>query len=103
MRLVKLAIISFIFLFGIVTLISLLIPSHIRISKAIDLGSGGEDVLDLVADQEKWPLWHPAFEQGNDSARNKWMQETAWKKLVDTDTLVIIELEPKGQSPIVNG
>jgi hypothetical protein len=80
-----------------------LIPSHIRISKAIDISSGGEHILELVADKKKWSLWHPAYEQGNDSARNKWVQETTWKKVEHNDSLVIVELIPKGQHPIVNG
>jgi hypothetical protein len=103
MRLIKLAIISFVFLFGIITLISLLIPSQIRISKAIDINTEGDNVLALVGDKEKWPLWHPAYEQGNDSAQKKWVQQTGWKKLVHNDSIVIVELQPEGKKPIVNG
>lgn len=103
MRLVKLALISFMFFFGIITLISLLIPSHIRISKAIDLNSDGKNALALIANKEKWPLWHPAYETGNDSAQNKWVQQTNWKKLIQNDSVVIVELQPNGKKPIVNG
>jgi hypothetical protein len=103
MRFIKLALLSFIFLFGMITLISLLIPSHIRISKAIDLDSEPGSVLSLVADKNKWPLWHPACEQVNDSLRKGCLQETSWKKLVQNDSLVVIELQPTGKKPILSG
>jgi hypothetical protein len=103
MRLVKLAIISFVFIFGVITLISLLIPSEIRISRAIDLDTDRPAVLDLIAHKEKWPLWHPAYGQGNDSLQAKWVEETSWKKLVQNDTMVVIALQPKGKKTIING
>jgi len=103
MRLIKLAIISFFFLFGVITLISLLIPSQVRISKAIDLTSDGVNVLDLVGDKEKWPLWHPAYEPTNDSIYNSWLEHTSWKKITQNDSVVIVELQPEGKNPIING
>lgn len=103
MRLVKLAIISIVFLFGVVTLISLLIPSQVRISKAIDLTSEGNNALKLVGDKDKWKLWHPAYEPTNDSIQNLWIQQTAWKKITENDSVVIVELQPKGKYPIING
>ena len=103
MRLIKMAIISFVFLFGIITLISLLIPSHVRVSKAINLTSDESDVLALVSDKDKWPLWHPAYEQNNDSVHQVWIQQTTWRKLTQNDSVVIVELQPKDKKPIING
>ena len=62
MRVIKLAILSFIFLFLLVTIISLFIPGHIRISKATNIGS--EDFITYhyyVAQLPKWREWHPAL------------------------------------------
>ena len=70
MRFIKLAILSFIFLFLVVTAISLLIPSHIRISKAINIAPPKDSVLALIGDQNRWPQWHPAF-MSADSSRKK--------------------------------
>jgi len=62
MRIIKLAILSFIFLFLVVTIISLFIPGHIRISKATNIGS--EDVFRYniyVSQLPQWKQWHPAL------------------------------------------
>lgn len=61
MRYIKLAIISFIFLFLLVTLISLFFPSHIRISKAIDINTTGENAGQYIDNLREWRLWHPAL------------------------------------------
>ena len=59
MRVIKLAILSFIFLFLLVTIISLFIPSHIRISKATDINSPKEVVMSFITDPLKWKEWYP--------------------------------------------
>src|SRR5215211_4593178 len=61
-RLIKLAIISFIVLFLVVTAISLLIPSHIRISKAINIGGHQKaSIFAQIIDTGRWQNWHPVF------------------------------------------
>ena len=62
MRVIKLAILSFIFLFLLVTIISLFIPGHIRISKATNIA--GEDQMaytSYIEQLSKWRQWHPAL------------------------------------------
>jgi len=62
MRVVKLAILSFIFLFLLVTIISLFIPGNIRISKATNISA--EDHFPYtyyIAQLPKWKEWHPAL------------------------------------------
>ena len=61
MRVIKLAIISFIFLFTIVTLISLFIPGHIRISKAINTSVQAAEVYKYIDKPSNWKVWHPAL------------------------------------------
>jgi hypothetical protein len=63
-RHIKLVVISFVVLFIIVTLISLLIPSHVTISKAIHINATREKVMEQLADPVKWKNWYP----GADSA-----------------------------------
>lgn len=103
MRIIKLGFISLVFLFSIITLFSLLIPSHVRISRAIDFTEGGDKVLSLVADKDKWPLWHPAYEPTNDSLQAQWQQQTNWKKRIQNDSLIVVELLSKNKKPIING
>jgi len=59
MRVIKLAILSFIFLFLLVTTISLFIPSHIRISRATDINSTKQDVMNFISNPLKWKEWYP--------------------------------------------
>jgi hypothetical protein len=62
MRIIKLAIISFVFLFLLVTAISLFFPSHIRISKAVNLKADKDSVMNLVRDVNRWKSWYPGLD-----------------------------------------
>jgi hypothetical protein len=58
MRFLKLGLISIVALFGIILLISLLLPSHIRISRAIDISAPAEKISPLLTDIKKWEQWN---------------------------------------------
>jgi len=59
MRIIKLAIISFVFFFLLITGISLFFPAHIRISRAIDINANKDSVLGQINDVTKWKNWYP--------------------------------------------
>ena len=61
MRLTKLAILSFVFLFLLVTIISLFIPANIRISKATNIAAGDTVVYSSISNLSNWKNWHPAL------------------------------------------
>jgi hypothetical protein len=63
MRALKLAILSFVFLFLLMTAFSLFIPSNIRISKAVNVMARDEMVFHYVADLAAWKQWHPALKE----------------------------------------
>lgn len=63
MRFIKLAILSFIFLFLLVTIISLFFPSHIRISKAVDITAGVGEAEKYISNLSAWSRWHPALKE----------------------------------------
>lgn len=58
MRLIKLALISAIVLFGLITLMSSFLPSHIRISRAIDINAAGNKVYNQLASIKQWEQWN---------------------------------------------
>jgi hypothetical protein len=58
MRIIKLAIISFIVIFIILFLISLTIPSTVRTSRAINLEAAKSTVYPLLADTANWSKWN---------------------------------------------
>lgn len=62
MRHLKLALISFIFLFLLITGFSLFIPSHIRISKAINIKAGKDSIMMQIRDAAKWKNWYPGLD-----------------------------------------
>ncbi len=61
MRVIKLAILSFIFLFLLITIISLFIPATIKISKAINIAPDDTTVYTYIEKLPNWKYWHPAL------------------------------------------
>ena len=59
MRIIKLGIISIIVFFLLFTVISFFFPSHVRISKAIDIQTGKDSLMMQIADATKWRNWYP--------------------------------------------
>ncbi|MGC4038762.1 MAG: hypothetical protein QM764_22560 [Chitinophagaceae bacterium] len=63
MKLLRFAILSFIILFLVVYSISLFIPSHVTISRAINMkASSAEAILNKLEDINKWKEWYPGFD-----------------------------------------
>ncbi len=65
MGIIKLAFVSFLLLFGIVTLISLFIPSQIRLSKIITIRAEKDSVFTIIRKEDQWHRWHPAYAPGS--------------------------------------
>lgn len=57
MRYIKLALISFILLFTLVTLFSLLLPSTVIISRAIDLNAPSDAIYNKLGSTKEWSSW----------------------------------------------
>lgn len=100
MRLIKLALISVVLLFAMATLFSLLIPSDIRISKAINIGSSRDSVLELVKNRDRWKEWHPAYMPG-DSTRK--FASINFNTISQNDSSVVMELSQGSKAPVING
>ncbi len=71
MRFIKLGLIS-VFIFSLLfTLMSLLIPSQVRISKTINIEASMQTVVSLITDSSRWKEWHPLMQ--NESQRKNVM------------------------------
>jgi len=57
MRLIKLLLFSLVVLSGVVLTMSLFIPSHIRISRAIDIKAGYGEIHQQLANTGEWKHW----------------------------------------------
>lgn len=66
MRLIKLAIISAVIISLLVFLMSLLIPSHVRISRAVNIHAPSERVAALAKDLNTWPRWNEPVKNAGD-------------------------------------
>jgi hypothetical protein len=58
MRFVKLAIISAVVLFVVIFLFSLIIPSTVRVSRAIDISAPKDSLVAQLADLRQWKNWN---------------------------------------------
>ena len=65
MRLVKLGLISLIGLFLVIFLLSLLIPSTMRVSRAITIDTPVDSVNTYVKDMRQWALWNALLKNDN--------------------------------------
>ena len=69
MRFIKLAVISAIVLSTIVFLISLLLPSNIRVSRAIDIHTSKVQIIPFLQHMEQWDNWNEYVKQLPDSGK----------------------------------
>lgn len=66
MRIIKLALISVVFFFLLITGISLFFPSHVRISKAIEINSSTGKIIEQLGSQANWKNWYPGIDSVKD-------------------------------------
>jgi len=97
-RIIKFGFISLIIFFVVLTAISLGIPSHIRISKAINIHAGSSAILSLIEDTTKWPQWHPAYGAGKPLP-----QGLTIKPLYRNDTSVVMQMQQYQRTPVISG
>jgi hypothetical protein len=101
MRVLKLALISFVVFFAVITSFSLLIPGNIRLSKAVNIHAPGDSIFALIKDTAQWHQWHPGFQNlglGATLQRNS----LSLKAVAVTDTLVVMALQQKTKEPVLN-
>jgi hypothetical protein len=99
-RLIKLALISIIIIFLIATGFSLMIPSHIRISKAINMHTSKDSVFSLIKDKNAWSRWHPAFIPNDSAPKFDSIHIVSQKQ---TDTELLMQLQQGKKDVVLNG
>lgn len=97
MRIIKLGLFSFAFLFLLITLISLLFPSRIRLSKATNLPNQRERIFTLLKNDT---AWHPAYK---DTATRASMISLSKKVIGQTDSTYILRMQQQGRKPVISG
>ena len=111
MKIIRLALISFISLFLVVLVISLFIPSHVRISRATEIIAPVDSVRSLLNNPRNWQAWYPNLDgseiyQENGVVRGVSSRRNGYRKLVldslsdsEIRTLYIVE----GRKPVTSG
>jgi hypothetical protein len=113
-KIFRLLFFSFLFLFLIITGISLLIPFHVRISRAINVLGTPAEVWEQVDNMQEWKNWNPFFTSispdkirysdtvnGKPAAmevRNTFIQ---WKEIKSDEHIAV--MQKPGYKPILNG
>ncbi|RYY98506.1 MAG: hypothetical protein EOO11_07825 [Chitinophagaceae bacterium] len=87
MRLLRFVLLSALLLFGLWTLISLMIPSHIVISRATNIAAEPAAIFSRINDSSRWPRWHPWFAQRTEeNARVRFH----WKERSDSQSTAVL-------------
>ncbi len=58
MRVLKLFLISVVVIFLLLTAFSLLLPSHVRVSRAINIAGPAQGIAPYIADLRRWQYWN---------------------------------------------
>jgi hypothetical protein len=102
-RIIKLAFISFIVFFVIITGFSLFIPSYIRLSKVVNVGGEKDSIFSLIRNKDQWPRWHPAFTGKNKNETVTALQNMETHLVSQNDSVLQMQWRQGGKKTIHNG
>ena len=102
MRIIKLAFISFIVFFIIITGFSLFIPSHIRLTKVVNIAGEKDSVFSLIRNKDQWHRWHPAF-TGQHKNEGTSFQKVETGLVSQNDSVLQMQWRQDGRKAIHNG
>lgn len=97
MRFIKLGLLSIFFLLVLVTLISLLFPSNIRLSRATNMPNRRAQIFSLLKTDTSW---HPAY---TDTASAKVFRKMNKQVVQQTDSTYVVRWQQEGQKPVISG
>lgn len=100
MKVIKLFLISVVFLFLIVTGVSLMIPPHVRISKAVNISAEKDSIFALIIDTVNWKQWHPAFMPNDSVSKFPVVNITKQSK---NDSEIVMHLQQQNKPEVING
>jgi hypothetical protein len=108
MKYFRLFVISAIALFVVMFALSALIPSHIKISRAINIAKGNDSILSYIRDLAKWENWYPGFKEANlkeiitsDGRTVEAKAGNVYLKMLQSgDTLVTVQMQ-KSKRPVI--
>ena len=111
---IKLALISICILFLVITCISLFIPSHVRISKIVEMRTDSATLWNNIDDLRQWEKWNPFFKDFGekkviylDTSNGIWnalkVESTPVLKKGIIDGDHIMQMQNGQHSPVISG
>lgn len=92
MKLIRLAVISIVFLFLAASMIGILLPAHVLVSRAIDVHAPADSIRPLVSDIHQWKKWIDGMQQPSvtvHSSSSADLAGTAVKITAVSDTAIV--------------
>ncbi len=99
MRVIKLGLISLVFLFLLMLAISLLMPSAIAVSRVVDINAPADSVYNMVNDLSKWKLWLENYDSSGAILKTDAAGRVTQSK-VNATTITIVETAPQNVKTI---
>jgi len=107
MRFVKLGLISIVILSALILLFSLLFPSEVRVSRAINVNASKEKVALLISDMRYWESWNEMLKSGDlqrkQFTREKFISDKMEIDRMESDTDHIRTLWKRNGTDTVSG
>ena len=98
MKIIRFGFISILSLFVVITAISLLIPSSIRISRAININGQRKAVLTEIEDLNRWKYWYPGFDTLTIIPMGRQAQRLTVARIASTATTISIKTDSAGET-----
>jgi len=107
MKIIKLAFISLVVFSIIITGISLLIPSHIRLSRTEDILTDKSRLLEQLKDLRNWNAWYPGLDSsgmntGNGSSNQNSLATMGNTRLSMVSDSLIVAVTENGERNFIN-
>lgn len=77
-----------------------MIPSEIRISKAVNLHAPPDSIFHYIKNESTWDKWHPVF--ADSVSRKQWVLADK-KTLASTDSTYVLQSQQSGRKPVTSG
>lgn len=101
MKLVRLVLFSAASLFVIASLIGFLLPSHVLVSRAVDISAGKDSIIPYLKDIRQWSAWMDGMAQAEvniASSTEANLAGTMVKITAETDSTIVSEWISKNSS-----
>ncbi|MBO9620716.1 MAG: SRPBCC family protein [Niabella sp.] len=107
MKYVRLLIISVVAFLLVISVVTALLPSQVKVSRAANLNTGADSVLNYINDLSRWKYWYPGFDTlqlENTGTQNGKIVKATVKNIqlriiTANDSLVTVEMK-KGAQPV---